>query len=190
MIMPKKILVVLGPAGSGKSTQIEFIKRDFGYKPLSMGDALREETKKKTRLSKEIQNYIVQGKLVPLELASDLMLGKIKKEMSSKLLLDGFPRELEQAVVFDYFLYSNDYQLVGVININVHKKECIKRLMLRKRKDDTETAITKRLEDYYTITKKVIERYKEKGKLMDINGNKPIEDVYKEIKRKLKKWKI
>ncbi|HOW29329.1 MAG TPA: nucleoside monophosphate kinase [archaeon] len=188
--MTKKIIIMVGPAGSGKGTQNKLIERDFGYKPFSMGEILREEVNKKTILGKKINEIISKGNMVSLEIASDLIFNKIKKEKSNKILMDGFPREYDQAAVFDYFLHSNDYELVGVIHLNISKKESVKRLLLRKRNDDTEKAIKKRLEDYDKITKKVIQRYKEKGKLIEIDGNQSIENVYKEIKRKLKEHKI
>ncbi len=188
--MTKKIILMIGPAGSGKGTQNKFIEKDFGYKPLSMGELLREEVNKKTTLGKKINEIISKGNMVSLEIASDLIFDKIKKEKSNKILMDGFPREYDQAAVFDYFLHTQNFEIVTVIHLNISKKESIKRLLLRKRNDDTEKAIKKRLEDYDKVTKKVIQRYKEKGKLIEINGNQSVENVYKEIKRKLKDHKI
>jgi len=188
--MTKKIILMIGPAGSGKGTQNKFIEKDFGYKPLSMGELLREEAKRKTKLGKKIKEIISKGNLIPLELASDLLFEKLKKEKSNKILMDGFPREYDQAAVFDYFLHTQNFEIVAVIHLNISKKESIKRLLQRKRNDDTKKAITKRLEDYDNITKKVIHRYKEKEKLIEINGNQSVENVYKEIKRKLKDHKI
>lgn len=188
--MTKQIIIMVGPAGSGKGTQNKLIEKEFGYKPFSMGDLLREEVSKKTILGKKINNIIKDGNLVTLEMASDLIFNRIKKEKSKKILMDGFPREYDQAAVFDYFLHSNNYKLMAVIHLNVPKNESIKRLLLRKRADDTKKAIEKRLEDYEKITKKVIERYKLQGKLIEINGHQSIESVHKEIKRKLKEHKI
>ncbi|MFA5745510.1 MAG: nucleoside monophosphate kinase [archaeon] len=187
--MSKKILIMVGPAGSGKGTQNQLIEKEFGYKPFSMGDLLREEVSKKTILGKKINNIIKNGNLVTLEMASDLIFNRIKKEKSRKILMDGFPREYDQAAVFDYFLHSNQFKFMGAIHIKLSKKESIKRLLLRKRHDDETKAINQRLNDYHNLTSKVIERYKEKGKLIEINGEQSIDGVFKEIKTKLKKIK-
>jgi len=187
--MTKKIIIMIGPAGSGKGTQNKLIEKNFGYRPFSMGEILREETNKKTKLGKKINQIISKGQLVPLEISCDLIFTRIKKEKAHEILIDGFPREYDQAVIFDYFLHLNNFMLVGVIHLNIPKTESIKRLLLRKRCDDTKKAIKKRLEDYENITKKVINRYKHQKKLIEINGNKSIENVFKEIKRKLKENK-
>lgn len=188
--MTKKIIIMVGPAGSGKGTQNKLIEKEFGYKPFSMGEILREEANKKTKLGKEINQIISKGNMVSLEIASDLIFKKIKTEKSNKILMDGFPREYDQAAVFDYFLHTHGFEIVAVIHLNIPKKESIKRLLLRKRNDDTKKAIEIRLNDYDKITKKVINRYKLQGKVIEINGNQPIEKVHKEIKIKLKAHKI
>lgn len=187
--MTKKILIMLGPAGSGKSTQDKLIEKDFGYKPFIMGDILREEVGKKTKLGKEIHALIKDGHLVPLEIASDLIFRKVKISKSNKIIMDGFPREFYQSVVFDYFLKINNYKLLGVINLKLSRKESIKRLLNRKRHDDEIKAINQRLDDYHKITIKAIEKYRIEKKLIEINGEQTIENVFKEIKTKLQKIK-
>lgn len=187
--MTKKILIMLGPAGSGKSTQDKLIEKEFGYKPFIMGDILREEVKKGTALGKRIHEMIKDGHLVTLEIASDLIFDKVKKSKAKKILMDGFPREFYQSVVFDYFIKTNNYKLMGVIHLNLSRKESIKRLLLRKRSDDDLNAINQRLDDYHNITKKAINKYRKEKKLIEINGEQTIEDVFKEIKTKLNKIK-
>ena len=97
---------------------------------------------------------IKDGHLVTLEFASDLIFDKVKKSKAKKILMDGFPREFYQSVVFDYFIKTNNYKLMGVIHLNLSRKESIKRLLLRKRSDDDLKAINQRLDDYHNITKK------------------------------------
>ena len=98
-------------------------------------------------------------------------------------------REFYQSVVFDYFIKTNNYKLMGVIHLNLSRKESIKRLLLRKRSDDDLKAINQRLDDYHNITKKAINKYRKEKKLIEINGEQTIEDVFKEIKTKLNKIK-
>ncbi len=187
--MTKKILIMLGPAGSGKSTQDALIEKEFGYKPFIMGDILREEVKKKTVLGKKIYELIKGGHLVTLEMASTLIFEKVKKSKSNKIIMDGFPREYYQSIVFDYFLKTNNYKLLGVIHLKLSKKESTKRLLLRKRHDDEIKAIHQRLNDYHVITMKAIDKYRTEKKLIEINGEQSIENVFKEIKTKLNKIK-
>jgi len=187
--MSKKILIMLGPAGSGKSTQDKLIENEFGYKPFIMGDILREEVKKGTTLGKRIHALIKDGHLVTLEMASDLIFDKVKKSKAKKIIMDGFPREFYQSVVFDYFIKTNNYKLMGVIHLNLSRNESIKRLLNRKRHDDEIKAINQRLDDYHKITIKAIEKYRIEKKLIEINGEQTIENVFKEIKTKLQKIK-
>lgn len=187
--MSKKILIMLGPAGSGKSTQDKLIEKEFGYKPFIMGDILREEVKKGTPLGKRIHELIKDGHLVTLEMASDLIFDKVKKSKANRIIMDGFPREYYQSIVFDYFLKTNNYKFMGVIHLNLSRKESIKRLLLRKRNDDELKAINQRLDDYHNITIKAIERYRKEKKIIEINGTPSIEDVFTEIKKKLLKIK-
>lgn len=187
--MSKKILIMLGPAGSGKSTQDKLIEKTFGYKPFIMGDILREEVEKKTKLGKQIRELIKDGHLVTLEIASNLIFNKVKNSKSEKIIMDGFPREFYQSVVFDYFLKTNNYKLIGVINLKLSRKESIKRLLKRKRQDDEIKAINQRLDDYHNITLKAIEKYRKEKTLIEINGEQTIENVFKEIKTKLQKIK-
>jgi adenylate kinase len=184
--MQKKILVMLGPAGSGKSTQAELISKKFNYKHIIESNILKDEVKKNTSLGKQIKEIIAKGELVPFEVSSDLLFKKIKKNKNKNILIDGFPRAIEQAIILDYFLYSQGYKFIGVIYLSIPKQESTKRLLLRKRADDNPKVIKERLEIYYHRTKEVIERYKEKGKMIEINGNQSIDNVFKEISRKLK----
>lgn len=187
--MTKKILIMLGPAGSGKSTQDKLVEKEFGYKPFIMGDILREEAKKETALGKKIHALIKDGHMVSLEIASDLIFEKVKRSKAKKILMDGFPREFYQSIVFDYFIKTNNYKLMGVIHLNLSRKESIKRLLLRKRSDDDLKAINQRLDDYHKITKKAIDKYRKEKKLIEINGEQTIDNVFKEIKTKLNKIK-
>lgn len=184
--MTKEILIILGPAGSGKSTQNELLSKKLKYKSIVMSDILKEEIKKKTKVGKYIHKLISKGNLAPDEIACDVLFKKIQKERSNKIILDGFPRVTTQAIIFNYFLHTKNYKLKKVLFINVPKKECVKRMLLRKRDDDTKEIIEHRFNIYFKDTKPVLDYYKKTGLLLDINGKQTIEEVHKEILKKIK----
>ncbi|HOD90005.1 MAG TPA: nucleoside monophosphate kinase [archaeon] len=184
--MAKKILIVLGAPGSGKSTQADLICKEFNYEHVIESDLLKQEILKKTPLSKKIAKIMNEGKLVPYEITCDILFKKIKKSKKNKIVIDGFPREINQAIVFDYFVFSENIDFLGIVYLSLSKESSVKRLLLRKRKDDTKKIIQKRLEIYYKETKPVIERYKKQKKLIEIDGEPSIEEIFKNVKNKLK----
>jgi adenylate kinase len=182
----KDVIVLLGMPGSGKSTQADLLCNNKKYMFFGMGDIIRETLKKKNKVSNQIKKLVNSGNLIPFEISADLLFTKIKNHKSKKILIDGFPRQLEQATILDYFLYSKKYNLRAVLYIDISKKESYKRLFNRKREDDTKKVIKNRINVFYKEIIPVLERYDNKNKLIKINGNQSIENVYSEIIKKLK----
>ncbi len=83
-------------------------------------------------------------------------------------------------------MFSENIDFLGIVYLSLSKESSVKRLLLRKRKDDTKKIIQKRLEIYYKETKPVIERYKKQKKLIEIDGEPSIEEIFKNVKNKLK----
>lgn len=185
--MTKNIYIFLGPQGSGKSTQAELASKKKKIKHIVQSDLLKEFVKKNNKESKMVKNMMHKGEMIPFEIACDLLFKKIKNTKQKNIIIDGFPRTLDQAHVLDYFLYKTKYNLKGLIYIKLDKKECIKRLLLRNRDDDKKDVINTRLKIYFQKTKIVLDHYKNKNKLIEINGNQTIENVEKEILDKTKK---
>lgn len=185
--MTKDIIIFLGPQGSGKSTQAEIVSNLNKYTHIVESDLLRDFVNKKNKESKMVKEQMLKGKMIPFEISSDVLFKKIDKINRNKIIVDGFPRTIDQAHAFDYYLYSTKNNLKGIVYIDLPKKECIKRMLLRKRDDDTLKAINNRLKTYFEKTAAVIKYYKDKGKVIKINGNQPIEKVTKEILNKVKK---
>jgi len=180
----KDIIIMLGPQGSGKSTQAKLLAKKYNYIDIIESNILRKEAKKKTKLGKEIKTKMSKGILVPFEVTCDLLFKKINLTKKNKIIIDGFPREIEQAHVLDYFIYSNKHKLVDVIYVDVPKNICVKRMLLRKRDDDKPNIIKKRLEIYFKETKPLINYYKKR--LIKINGARNTNEVFKEINKKIK----
>ncbi len=126
-------LVLLGAPGAGKGTQAKQIVKRFKISHISTGNILRNEIKNDTELGRKAGNFVKEGKLVPDELIIEI----IKKELEGKesekgFLMDGFPRNLKQAKMFQDMLDLLGMKLDNVINIDVSKDEIIKRLTSRR----------------------------------------------------------
>jgi len=168
-------LVSLGAPGVGKGTQAKKIVQRFKISHISTGNILRNEIKNDTELGRKAGNFVKEGKLVP----DDLIIEIIKKELEGKqsdkgFLMDGFPRNLKQAKMFQDMLDLLGIKLDSVINIDVNNMENAKCPEcggdLIKRKDDEIEIITERLNVYEKETKPLIDYYKEHDLLVNIDG--------------------
>lgn len=184
----QKIIIFLGAPGSGKGTQATKISKEQGIPHISTGDLFRENLKKETELGKKAKSYMDSGKLVPDEIVLDMVYKRISEPDSKKgYLLDGFPRNLHQAKEFEKKLPK--HVKIVVINLNVKDEELIKRIVERgkasqvKRSDDTKEVAKKRLTIYQKETKPLVQYYKNKGWLVDIDGEKPQDQVHEEIQK-------
>ena len=207
-------LVMLGAPGAGKGTQAEKISKKFCIPHVSTGDILRSEIKNETEYGLRAKEYVESGKLVPDELVFDIIEKFIKSDEAKKgFLLDGFPRNMAQAEKFSEMMERAGKSLDRVINIVVDNEEIIHRLGLRrickecqqvsiyngergeicgncggvliKRKDDQEDVIRHRLEVYDGATHPLVEYYRSKGILIDIDGAGTLEEVTERIMKGL-----
>ena len=205
----KAKVVLLGPPGCGKGTQAEKMGDDLGYFKLSTLDMLREAVRNQTELGLKAKTYMDSGALVP----NDLIIGLMKEKIEGldKIILDGFPRTVEQA---DALAEQVDIDIA--INIDVPDEELITRLTQRRscpecnavyhlankppakdgicdkcgaqlyqRDDDKEETVKNRLEVYRKNTFPLIEYYEKRGKLVTIPGVGDISEIYAEVKKSL-----
>lgn len=203
-------IIFIGIQGSGKGTQAKEVAKQLNLTHISTGDLLREQ---KGKIKKEIDNIINKGKLISDELMIKLLKEKIKKENNKEgIILDGFPRTIEQAKKL-----KKEIEINKVIEIKISDKESIKRLINRRtcekckegynlvtqpkpkipnicdkcggkliqRKDDNLKSIKQRIKTYHNQTKPILDYYKEK--IIKINGKKKIEKITKKIIKKIKK---
>jgi len=165
--------VFLGGQGSGKSTQAKMLAEKLNYPYFEMGELLREKSKENTELGKSVKKELDQGNLVPNEITINILKDKTKNAHQG-YVLDGFPRNAVQ-------MAELDSDIAKVYYIKVSDEEAIKRLELRKRSDDNETALTKRFEIYHQQTEPLLGDFKQKGILDEINGERPVEEIHQEI---------
>lgn len=126
-------IVLLGAPGAGKGTQAKKISAKFGIPHISTGDILRNELKNSTGLGNKASEYMQAGKLVPDELIIEIIKHRLAEgNTGNPFLMDGFPRTLNQAIMFDNMLASMGISVEKVINIFVGKAELVKRLMGRR----------------------------------------------------------
>lgn len=171
-------LVFLGPPGAGKGTQAEIISKKLNLKKISTGDILRYEIEKGTELGKIAKSYAEKGELVPDEIMIKIIEINIKNLNS--FILDGFPRTLNQAIELEKIT-----NIDKVIYLNVPDEEIKKRLLSRGRLDDKPEVIENRIKVYKEQTQPLIEFYKKKGILYEINGIGTIEEITKKIEEVL-----
>jgi adenylate kinase len=126
-------LVLLGPPGAGKGTQAERLVTDFDLPYYATGDILREAVKEGTDLGKEAKGYMDDGDLVPDDLICRVIMDRIdRSEAEDGFLLDGFPRNLEQADILENALADRGRNLTAVLLIDAPDDEVIKRISGRR----------------------------------------------------------
>ncbi len=176
------VLVFLGPPGSGKGTQSEILREKYGFVHIATGDIFRWHIKHGTELGKRIREYLERGELVPDDITISVVEQKIRESLNPRgFIFDGFPRTIKQAEKLDEMLGKLGLKVDLVIYLNVSREEATRRLLARGRHDDKPETIKRRFDEYEEKTKKIREYYEEKGLLVEIDGEKTIEEVHESI---------
>ncbi len=168
-------LIFMGPPGAGKGTQAKLLIDRFGIPQVSTGDILRAAIKGGTPLGQEAKRYIDAGELVPDSVVIGIVEERFKEPDCEKgFLLDGFPRTIPQAEALDQLLEKMGRTIDHAVNLSVPDEEVVKRLLDRAvkegRSDDTEPVIRNRIKNYNDQTKPLIEFYRKKGLLREVDG--------------------
>jgi adenylate kinase len=182
-----KGLIFLGAPGSGKGTQAVGLGETLGIPHISTGDMLRQAIADGTELGKQAKEYMDKGELVP----DQLILGLIEERLGygdakNGWILDGFPRNVNQAMFLDELLVNIGHRTHWVINLTVPDEVIIERLLARGRADDNEATIRNRLLVYTQQTAPLISYYQEQGKLYALNGNQPVEAIGEALQKLVK----
>jgi adenylate kinase len=183
--------LIFGPPGSGKGTQAARIESEFKLSHLSTGDILRAEVARGSEVGKEAERIMRAGDLVPDDLIIRIVQGILRDpEMSSDVLLDGFPRTVEQAYALDEMLAREGHKVDVVIAFDVPESVLVERLLHRAavegRADDTREAIAERMHEYKALTAAVLDYYAKKGvRVVRIDGLGEIDEVFERIRKEL-----
>lgn len=201
------LLVLLGAPGAGKGTQADILTEQQGLAHVSSGDLLRAHRQQKTELGRMAQDYMDRGDLVPDDLVIRMVLDKLSQETDGPgVVLDGFPRTAPQAEALDDALGGNGID--KVLHVMVPEDELVRRLSNRyicrgcsrpytagsvgapcavcggelyQREDDMPEAVRNRLQVYAAQTFPLIDYYKGKGKLVEVNGLQDVDAVTAEV---------
>lgn len=211
-----KVYIILGPPGSGKGTQAKKLAQSLGSIYFGTGDLMREEIEKESLLGLEFKEIIEKGKLVGDNLVEEFVGQKLEQvDMSRGLVFDGFPRTIAQAKYLEQFLSKKGINHLVVLNLVVKPQSLVERMQKRRicqkcgkifqdavsfgltkcnvcggklvlRDDNKPEILGKRIQVYQEQTAPLVGYYKSKGSLIEIDGEPPIEEVWKEIQRKIR----
>jgi adenylate kinase len=174
-------LLLIAPPGGGKGTQGHQLAVDYGVPHISTGELLRDHVARSTSFGTRVKPYLDRGDLIP----DDLVLGLVQDRLINPVVLegfvlDGFPRTLDQAL---------GLTLSAVIHLRVSEAELVRRLLergrLTGRSDDTEDTIRHRLALYRRSTDPLLDFYRDRQILVDVDGSGPIPEVTRLIRETL-----
>jgi adenylate kinase len=179
-------LLVLGPQGAGKGTQAKRISKEFGIPHVSTGDMFRQAVADGTELGRQVKPLLEQGRLVPDDLTIALIRERLSQDDARQgFVLDGFPRNLEQADALDQMLAAQGMGLDAILFFDVPDETGVERALNRarieNRTDDTPEVIAKRLATYHSETEPIVEHYRATGKLVPLHADRSVEEVWSEI---------
>ena len=204
-------LILLGMPGAGKGTQAEIIQREQGIANVSTGAMMREVSRAETDLGKKVQEYLSTGRLVPDEIIIQMLVERIhQSDCENGFLLDGFPRNLDQAKALD----QAKVEINLILFLKISEKEILERMSGRRvhlpsgrsyhiahnppkiegkddvtgetliqREDDHPDVIKKRLNVYYDETEPLLSFYRQKDiSFYEIDASKTLEEVSEDIR--------
>lgn len=177
----KQLFLIIGAPGSGKTTDATIIsENNASIAHYSTGDLLRTEVASKSKLGKEIESYISKGNLVPLAIVVNTIINAIKNCEEDFILIDGYPRSLEQMTELDKVLNENkdEIKLKAVIEVEVSEETAKERVLGRNRGDDDSLEVfNNRMKVYLEPIQEIRAFYKEKNIYNLINGERSIEEI-------------
>jgi adenylate kinase len=181
----KKLFLIIGAPGSGKTTDAELIaEKNDAITHYSTGDMLRHEVATKSELGLEIEKYISKGLIVPIEVAIKTITNAIKNAPTDIIIIDGYPRSMQQLNALDEYLNSDDssLELVNIIEVHVSEDTARYRVLGRARGADDNTEVFNNRMKVYTEPLADIEAfYTAKNILKVISGEGTIEEIVAEM---------
>ena len=178
--------ILLGPPGAGKGTQAARLSAHFEIPAISTGDIFRANVKGGTELGKQAQGFMDAGRLVPDSVTNAMVSDRISQpDAAAGFLLDGYPRNTEQAVELDAMLSALKTRLDVAIELTADVDEITKRLLKRAqiegRTDDTEEVIANRLAIYERETAPILGVYHSRGIVVDIDGTGTLDEITERV---------
>jgi len=192
--MAKKLFLIIGAPGSGKTTDASLIaqKHSDSIVHYSTGDMLRAEVSSGSELGQTIESYISRGALVPLEIIVNTIVSAIDNAPVNNVLIDGYPRSVEQMTALDELLgQKDDIELVSVIEVRVSQQVAKDRILGRaseakegeQRSDDSIEVFYDRMKIYTEPLAEIQKFYTDKNLLQVIDGERTLEVIVDEMDR-------
>lgn len=206
------MIVFVGPPGSGKGTQSRLLGSRDNFEIISVGEVLRNEVKSQTKIGIEIEKSLKKGEFAKTHTVCEVIKKKLDKLNTSKILLDGFPRNIDQAIALDEILgeegcFEKRKNFLA-IDFSVPLEALKERLRLRKvckkceasffpessfcsfcgslefytREDDSPEIIEKRMKKFVEERSKIVDFYSQKNNFLSIDATLDVEEVYNRIK--------
>lgn len=179
-------LLILGPPGAGKGTQAVRVAERFGVPAISTGDIFRQNIRDETPLGQKVKAIIDSGQYVPDEVTNDLVRDRLAQDDArGGFLLDGYPRTADQVRELDDILAGQGLALEHVLELTVDTEEVVARLLKRAetdgRSDDTEDVIRTRQQVYADQTAPLLDVYRERGLLVQVDGTGEVDEVTERV---------
>src|SRR5689334_2487617 len=183
-------LIFMGPPGAGKGTQAQLVAERYSIPAISTGDIFRKNVSEGTELGVEAQRFMDSGEYVPDEITNKMVRNRIDEpDAEQGFLLDGYPRTLAQVEELDGMIKFTGHRLDAVVVLTVDQDELVARLLQRAqtegRADDTEEVIRRRQEIYTEQTEPLIEVYRDRNILIEVDGLGEVDEVTERIFRAL-----
>ena len=179
-------LIILGPPGAGKGTQAARIAEHYGIPAISTGDIFRANITNETELGTQVKEILAAGGYVSDEITNAIVADRLAQDdCAPGFLLDGYPRTLAQVDALDGMLAEHGSRLDRVLELVVDDEVVVTRLLKRAeiegRADDTEEVVRERMAIYHRETRPLSDTYRERGLLVEVNGEGEVDEVTERV---------
>ena len=185
----KKLFLLIGAPGSGKTTDAEkIVERNSDFAHYSTGNLLRDEVASGSELGKKIDSFVSKGLLCPLDIVLDTIVKAINSSDKDVILIDGFPRSVEQMHSLEEILNREpDIELVAIFEIVVSEETARERVLGRARgADDNVEVFNNRMRVYLEPLAEIEKFYQRKNILHKIDGERTIPEIVDELEQIIK----